>query len=80
MKKNKKHKMSIIELLCIIFIVSLLITMTGFAVTRIIEENRVNSKLVQEELINKACESYINDNNDVVPRAIGDSINVDLKI
>ena len=80
MKKNKRHKFSLIELICIISIVGLFITMCVVAITKIIKESRVNSKLVQEELINKACELYIKDNSEVAPKVIGDTVNVSLRV
>ena len=79
MKKGKKHKMSIIELLCIIFIISLFITMIGLAIIKMIEESKVNDKLAQEELLINACEKYIQDNSDKAPKIIGDSVNINLK-
>ena len=79
MKKNKKHGLSLIELVCIIVIVGLLVTMIVLAVIKMLEESKVNEKLVQEELINEACKSYIIKNNDKAPKIIGDSVNVKLK-
>lgn len=79
MKKNKKHGLSIIELFCIIAIVGLFITMIVLAVIKIVEESKINDKLAQEELINKACESYIQNNIDKAPKIIGDSTNISLK-
>ncbi len=79
MKKNKKHKFSLIELLCIIIIVGLLITMSIIAALRMLDESRINNKLAQEELINKACKAYIDTNNTVAPRVIGDSVNISFK-
>lgn len=79
MKRNKKHGFTLVELICIIVILSLLITMSVFAVTRMIEKSKVDSKLAQEKLINKACETYIDNNKDKAPKTIGESVNIDLK-
>lgn len=79
MKKNKKHGFSLIELVCIIFIVGLFITMTVLAIIKMIEESKINDKLSREELINNACQSYILENSDKAPKIIGDSVNVSLK-
>ena len=79
MKKNKRHKFSLIELICIILIVGLLITMGIIAVNRMLNESRINNKLAQEELINKACKLYIDNNSNVAPKVVGDTINVSFK-
>ena len=79
MKKDKKHGFTLVELICAIVILGLLITMSVIAVTKTIEKSKVDSKLAQEKLLNKACESYIYDNKDKAPKAIGDSVNIDLK-
>lgn len=79
MKKDKRHGFTLIELICAIVILGLLITMSVIAVTKTIEKSKVDSKLAQEKLLNKACESYIFDNKDKAPKAIGDSVNIDLK-
>ena len=81
MKKNKKKKqgLSLIELICIIVIVSLLVTMSVLVVYRIMNETNANNKLAQEELINSACESYIFNNRDKAPKSIGDTVNISLK-
>lgn len=79
MKKNKKHGFTLVELICAVVILGLLITMSIIAVTKTIEKSRVDSKLTQEKILNKACESYIDDNKDKAPKAIGDSVNISLK-
>ncbi len=79
MKKNKKHGFTLVELICAIIILGLLITMSIIAVNNTIEKSRVDNKLTQEKLLIKACESYIFDNKDKAPKAIGDSVNISLK-
>lgn len=77
MKKNKRHRFSIVELICIIVIVGLIITMSIFTVLRTLEKTEENSKLAQEELIIRACERYITKHLDAAPKAIGDSTNIE---
>lgn len=80
MKKNKRHGFTLVELICVIVIIGLLITMSIIAVTKTINKSKVDSKLAQEKILIKACESYIDDNKDKAPKAIGDSVNIDLKV
>ena len=77
MKKNKRHRFSIVELICIIVIVGLIITMSIFTVLRTLEKTEENSRLAQEELIIRACERYITKHLDAAPKAIGDSTNIE---
>ena len=79
MKKNKKHKFSLIELFCIIIIVSLFLVMIILAVFRVINESKVNRKLALEEMINSSCDLYIYQNRDKAPKTVGDSVNISLK-
>lgn len=78
MKKNKRHGFTLVELICAIVIISVLITMGIIAVTKMIEKSKVDSKLAQEELINKACETYIQDNRDKAPKTMGDIVRIKL--
>lgn len=79
MKKNKKHGFTLVELLCVIVILGLIITVSIVAVTKTIDKSKVDSKLAQEKLISKACETYVEDNKDKAPKTIGDSVNIDFK-
>lgn len=79
MKKNKGHKLSLIELFCIIVIVGLLITMCVFAILKMMDESRINSKLAKEELINTACKLYIDNNSALAPKAVGETTKISLK-
>lgn len=74
--KNKRNGFSLIELICIIVIVGLVITMTILGISRMREQSKIDSKLAQEETINSACESYINKNRNIAPKAVGESVNV----
>lgn len=76
MKKNKKHRFSLIELICIIVIVALLIIMSIFTTLKTLDKSDKDNKLLQEELIIKACEKYIIKNPSESPKAIGDSANI----
>lgn len=76
MKKNKKHKFSLVELICIIVIVALLIVMSIFTTLRTLEKNNQDNKLLQEEIIINACEKYIIKNPSEAPKAVGDSVNI----
>ena len=78
MKKNKKHRFSLVELICLIIIVGLIVIMSIFTVLKTLEKNHRDTKLSQEELLINACERYIAKNQDIAPKVIGDSINVDL--
>lgn len=78
MKKDKKHRFTLVELICIVVIVTLLIIMAIIGASRVINNSKLDSKLAQEKLLIDACKSYINDNNDIAPKTIGDSINIDL--
>ena len=44
-----------------------------------IDDSKKSSKLSQVELINNACQSYINNNKSVAPKIVGDSINISFK-
>ncbi|MBR5370407.1 MAG: type II secretion system protein [Bacilli bacterium] len=79
MKKNKKHSFSLIELICIIGIVSVLIIMFIIVSIKVIENSKINDKLAQEKYINDACEAYIYSNRNKAPSVIGDTVNIDLK-
>ena len=79
MKKNKKHGLSLIELVCVIVIVGLLVTMIVLAVIKMLEESKVNEKLAQEELINNACKLYIDNNSALAPKAVGETTKISLK-
>ena len=78
MKKNKKHRFSLVELICLIIIVGLIVIMSIFTVLKTLEKNHRDTKLSQEELLINACERYIAKNQDIAPKVIGDSINVEL--
>ena len=76
MKKNKKHKFSIVELICIIVIVAVLIVMSIFTTLRSLEKTAENTKLDQEKKIIETCERYIIKNPNDAPKAIGSSTNI----
>jgi prepilin-type N-terminal cleavage/methylation domain-containing protein len=78
MKKKNKHGFTLVELICVVIIVGLLITVSVFGISRLIEKSKIDSKLAQEKLLIEACESYIEDNKDKAPKAIGDSTRIEL--
>lgn len=79
MKKAKKG-FTLIELFCIVVILALVIIMVVMGILKVINNSKKDSKLSQEDLLLKACESYINSNKTVAPKVIGDSVNIDLSI
>lgn len=79
MKKNKRHGFTLVELLCVIIIVGVLLSLSIVAVSRYIEKSKEDSKLAQEKLIIKACETYIDNNKSRAPKTVGESVNITLK-
>ena len=63
---NSKFKgFTLVELLCAIVILGVLITASIMAVTRVVNTAREDEEAAQEQLIIKACESYIQKQNNV---------------
>ena len=79
MKKNRRHGFTLVELLCVIIIVGVLLSLSIVAVSRYIEKSKEDSKLAQEKLIIKACETYIDNNKSKAPKTVGESVNITLK-
>lgn len=70
---NSKFKgFTLVELLCAIVILGVLITASIMAVTRVVNTAREDEEAAQEQLIIKACESYIQKQKEDAPKAIGD--------
>ena len=76
--KNKKG-FTLVELLCIIVILGVCITASIVAVTRVINTANKDETAAQEQLLIKACESYIQNHREKAPKAIGESTNISIK-
>lgn len=79
MKKNNKKGFTLVELLCVIVILGLLITGSVLAITKMIEHSKKKSIEVQEKLVVKACQSYVQDHREKAPKVVGESKNITLR-
>ena len=76
---NKVKGFTLVELLCTIVILGVLITASVVAVTRVINTAKEDEEAVQEQLLIKTCESYIQANREMAPKAIGDVTYISIK-
>ena len=77
---NSRFKgFTLVELLCAIVILGVLITASIVAVSKVINTAKEDEKAVQEQLLTKSCESYIQHFTDETPKAIGEVKRISLK-
>lgn len=77
---NSKFKgFTLVELLCAIVILGVLAIAAVAAVTRVVNTSKEDEEAVQEQLLIKACESYIQKQKESAPKTIGDVSYVSIK-
>lgn len=71
---NHKFKgFTLVELLCAIVILGVLSIAAIVAVTKVVNTAKEDEEATQEQLLVKACESYIQNKKEDAPKAIGDA-------
>ena len=76
---NHKKGFTLVELLCVIVILSILAIAAVVSVTRVINTAKEDEEVVQEQILIKACQNYIQKQKEAAPKTIGDASYVSIK-